>query len=461
MIFTVDSCIRIPLKYKKEEWCKSVLKHLTRKAESFSDSEQIEIKRYYDETATEILIPRFYPLKMHGHDSAGILHQGKDIDIGNHIKPRNVRQQSAVDWLIDNKCGVLCMGPGDGKTVIAIKAICELGKKAIIFVHTSTLYEQWADRFAEHTDLCRDQIGMLRSDTYLRDLSKPIVLSTVQTYVSLVKKGKVFIDAARSANFGIAIWDECHTSVSAEQFSRSSLHTYAPRTFGLSATPSRLDGNTDIINYHVKEVYEPEGESDTLGCKVIMIYFDFGLLPKYKYLIYQLYREDSNRGRFNKGVYLSKMIKSESLMKYTKQIVKQISDNDRNALILSDRINLLDECAKVLPPGKYGRFMGDGKNGGKKKAESREEILLKQIILSTYQKGRDGFDVPRMDTIIFITPPSNLKQAAGRVQRILEGKLQPIVIDLVDSGCKDMVDRAKYRISFYEKAGWPIQTKEL
>ena len=192
-----------------------------------------------------------------------------------------------------------------------------------------------------------------------------------------------------------------------------------------------------------------------------MIYFDFGLLPKFKYLIYQLYREDSNRGRFNKGVYLSKMIKSESLMKYTKQIVKQISDNDRNALILSDRINLLDECAKVLPPGKYGRFMGDGKNGGKKKAESREEILLKQIILSTYQKGRDGFDVPRMDTIIFITPPSNLKQAAGRVQRILEGKLQPIVIDLVDSGCKDMVDRAKYRISFYEKAGWPIQTKEL
>jgi superfamily II DNA or RNA helicase len=435
---------------------------LTRKSESFADSEQIEIKKYYDETDTEILIPRFYPLSEHGHSSAGAIHPGKDIDIGDHIKPRNVRQKSAIDWLVENTCGVLCMGPGDGKTVITIKAICTLGKKAIIFVHTSTLYEQWADRFSEHTDLSRDQIGMLKSGTYQRDLDKPIVLSTVQTYVSLVNtKGKEFIDAARNANFGIAIWDECHTSVSAEQFSRSSLHTYATRTFGLSATPSRLDGNTDIINYHVKGVFEPEGESDTLGCKVIMIYFDFGLLPKFKYLIYQLYREDSNRGRFNKGVYLSKMIKSESLMKYIKQIIKQVHENNRNALVLSDRINLLDECAAVLPPNAYGRFMGDGKNGTKKKAEKRESILEKQIILATYQKGRDGFDVPRMDSIIFLTPPSNLKQAAGRVQRILEGKQQPVIIDLVDSGCKDMVDRSKYRKTFYDNTGWPIEVKEL
>ena len=191
--------------------------------------------------------------------------------------------------------------------------------------------------------------------------------------------------------------------------------------------------------------------------RVVMLYFDFGVYERFKTRIRQLYLKDTdkNKGVFSKATYLSLLDKSQKLKDVIKKVMKQIDQKDRNSLVLSERINLLETCIENLSEGSYGLLSGTLKQ------KELERVLLQRIILGTYQKGRDGLDVKRLDTLVFLTPPSNLEQAVGRIVRTDNDKLQPVVIDVVDKGCKDMLDRASYRKRFYENKGWKIEEKHI
>ena len=452
-----DSCIRIPFTYMQEEWTRKLLNHLTRKSQAFANKDEQDTKVFYDTSNGHILIPRFYPVEKYGHIVSTTMGDGSNINVQSNVIPRNAKQEDAIEWMVNNTEGILCMKPGEGKTVVAIDSICKIGKKAIIFVHKNDLGTQWIERFAEHTELREENVGWLRSSSYKKDLMKPVVISTVQTFCSLIRtKPNDFLPTIAQAKFGIAIWDECHTSVSAEMFSKTSLHIPAKRVYGLSATPERLDGNTDIIKLHLKDVYLPEGEAEIMQPRAIMISFNFDIASRFKYVINQLYLKDGdrNRGLFNKAAYLSKLVKSKALVTNLQRIVKQIDDSSRHALILSERINILKEAMKIVPKGRSALYVGDTKS-------QRDTILQKQMIFSTYQMSRDGLDVPRLDCIVFCTPVSNIEQGVGRIQRILQGKKTPVIIDLVDTSCKEMMDRSKYRRRFYNQQGWSIEEKRL
>ena len=202
------------------------------------------------------------------------LHPGDDIDIKFTATHRNELQVAGYQMMVDQDHGVLCLQPGEGKTVVAISAICEVKKKAIIFVHKDKLANQWRDRFKEHSTATDDDIAILTTSTCRDDLKKPIIISTVQTMCSMIKRIDDIHELLASSHIGYAVWDECHTSVSAEQFSLTSLHLPCPRCFGLSATPQRPDGNTDIIEKHVGKTFVPDGSGSTLPPKIVMFYFD-------------------------------------------------------------------------------------------------------------------------------------------------------------------------------------------
>jgi hypothetical protein len=63
---------------------------------------------------------------------------------------------------------------------------------------------------------------------------------------------------------------------------------------------------------------------------------------------------------------------------------------------------------------------------------TEEEMALSGIIVATYQLFRDGVDVENRDTLFLASPVSAVVQACGRVQRLMRGKLPPLVIDCVD-----------------------------
>jgi len=457
MYLIKNSCIRVPAIFEKEKWCQIILSDL-RRADKDYNTDSIVTKSYYIIRDGNILIPRYYNIERHGHKSVEYLDDGLNIQIKftSKLRSNTPLQQNAVDYLTTAKHGVLCMQPGEGKTVVAIAAICELKKKAIIYVHKDSLATQWKERFLQHSSIKEDSIGML-SSANARDVlkSKQIIITTVQTMNSMIKRMEDIEWLLANARFGIAFWDECHTSVAAETFSLSSMYLPCKRTFGLSATPTRSDNNTDIIEKHLGKIFVPDGSGNTIEPKIIALQFDHGAIRNHKNYIY-MGRGERQGWRFDRGKYLQ-MLTSKTNKEYVSvmaKICKQIYGYGRTIIFLSDRIKVLDQCSAHIPKHDKGFFIP---RSGKK----RDDELKKKFVFSTYGSARDGTDKASLDCLVMATPTSNLEQCIGRVVRAHPNKDQPIVFDVVDTGCDEMLRSFNKRLEFYKKKNWTVEIKNI
>lgn len=454
-----------------------------------------------------MIIPRNYPVK---DPVVDLSNEGKEISIKSHIVPRNDRQNKSIRFLVENTKGILKLEPGSGKTVIAIDSIAKIGRKAIIFVHKDKLRDQWKKELLTHTDIDEERIGFLSTATYHKDLEKDIVISTVQSFVAALKRRKTeFSKRFDEANFGVAVFDECHTTVGPEMFSLCSLNCNCRRVYGLSATPTRNDGNDDILFYHLGEVtyFEPEKE-ELLTPLVYMIYFPFQIYSRHKGYLHW-------NGRFDISRYLQQMVKSDHYISIVCTLLRKLVEKERKVLLLGNRLNALLRIAKEsgLPREKVGIFIPTAISGPKNLEESyrkleeitdsnkkikkkkeldkfrkiREDLLSitdtldlseafeeKDVVFSTYNACRDGNNRKELDSLIMTTPCSNVEQAAGRILRVLEGKRRPVIVDLVDTEgplVRSVLDPSKKvgwfiksaekRQQFYKQKGWDIKVIQI
>ena len=464
MVLNVTSAIEIPESEINTFWVSQVLNTLTRSIKSYNNPEDIEIAKFYEIKNGIIKIPRLYKINYPGIELDYCKTDGEIININSVFKPRNELQVEGVKYFCTNDSGILKLNPGEGKTIISIMAICQLKRKSIIFVHKDSLVSQWKERFLQASDIKEDDIGILTTDKYQDVLKKPIVIGTVQTMNSMIKKYPDLDKDFRKANFGIGIWDECHTTGGAPLFSKSIYYVPCRKCFGLSATPSRSDHNDDIIGMHLGDVIEPKGKSDTLKPRIVMTYFDFMVMSTFRYYInYGFPDKDGNRqsyAQFDKNRYLS-MLTSKKQQRYIKtvhKIIDIIYKKGRNILVLCDRIKIIDRLAEGFPKDDVGFFLP-------RTGKDRDKHLHRKIVFSTPGSARDGTDNPELDCLVLATPLGNLDQAIGRVTRMKSGKAQPIVIDIVDNGCEEMVKWANYRKKQYEQkkqeCDWTIEEKFL
>jgi len=406
------------------------------------------------------MIPRYYDVNKMGHQVIDYLPEGDLIDFKFKREWRNDLQREGFRMLTEYNHGILKLPPGEGKTVISIGAICAIGKKTIIFTHKDSLITQWRDRFIEHSNITEDDIGILRTDKCRDLLKKPIVLSTVQTMVSMIDRIPDIEQVLLDAKFGLGIWDECHTTTGAPQYSRTAMHVPCRRVFGLSATPGRADQNHDVIWKHLGGVYAPEGVSKTMPPKVIMMHFSHGTKYAERYIYWGIADKNGNTkeryARFDTTRYFS-ILKSAKNTKYIpmmKKIAKKVYDADRTTLFISDRIIILDKVSKAVPKHDVGFFIPRSK-------DKRDSELLKKFVFSTPGSSRDGTDRPEFDCLIMANWLSNIEQAAGRISRYLPNKQEPVVFDCVDTDYAETRDRAEGRKEFYLSKGWTVEEKFL
>jgi len=454
------SCIRIPEHFEKEPWCQSILQDLTRTGSSFDDPTVTITTRYYEKLDGHILIPRYYEIYRCGHDVLNYTPEGEDIHIKFKCEWRNDLQRKGFAMLTENDHGILKLPPGEGKTVISIGAICHIGKKTIIFVHKDSLVTQWRDRFLEHSDITIDDIGILKTSKCREMIKKPIVLTTVQTFNSMIERVPDFQHLILNAHFGVGIWDECHTTTGAPQFSRTSMHLPCKRVFGLSATPGRADQNHDIIWKHLGLVYAPEGETNTMKPKVVVLKFSHGASYAKQYVYWGARDGNGNTKlkypRFDNIRYYSILTSKKNTKYYPmmQKIVKKVYDADRTTLFISDRIKVLDAVSKVIPKHDVGFFIPRSK-------DKRDEALLQKFVFSTPGSSRDGTDRKELDCLVMANSISNIEQAVGRVCRYAANKKQPIIFDCVDTDFDELVSRYTYRKKVYDEKGWEVEEKYL
>jgi len=436
------SGLLIPRTNENTQWYVDIKEKLTRTQQSYQTS-AIEIQKFYIESEKFILVPRYFPLDEYAtvENVKNIMHDGEDIDIEHNITPRSETQKLAIEYMTNNDKGTIQLAPGVGKTVISIYVICERKKKTIILVHRDALAEQWQERFLQFTNCNKEDIARLSSAKFEDELKKPIIIGTVQTFISLLKrKREEFLTALNEANVGVFIGDEVHTTVGAPTFSECSIHIPSKVTFGLSATPYRYDGNGDIIEYHLGPIFEDTDTEGTMPAKVTVLLLDYEInTPRRgRYLRWE--------GRFQRARYLNLMKKSKPYRDSLRGLIAKLGV-ERNLICMVERVKLIDEHYDETQFRSKSKFCGTAK----------ADTLEKRISFTTPGKCRDGIDVPWKDCIIMTSPIKNIDQLSGRVTRIAPDKKTPIIIDMVDYGCPEIANTFYSRREFYNKKEWPVQ----
>jgi hypothetical protein len=428
-------------KYMDQPFYNQVKAFLTRTSQSYQYS-HVETSKYYLESENFLTIPRWFPLDKYVYFKIEDLRNpGKSIVINHSIKPRDEIQERAMKYMMENECGTMELMPGVGKTVISIKTIAERAVKTIVLVHLDNLVEQWIKRVVQFTDCKEDHVARLRSETMKDDLDKPIIVSTVQTFKSLLKRNRRdFLIELNKAGIGQFVADEVHTTIGANSFSECSIHIPSKYTFGLSATPYRSDGNGDIINYHLGPIYSDDDKAGTMDPKIIVILADYQIDTPYRY------RYIHWDGFFQRARYLNLMKKSKPLMYACKRLLERFK-NDRNILFVAERIKLIEELYKWLDHPDKSMFCGS----------AELSTIHAQIALATPGKCRDGIDAPEKDCLIMTSPIANIKQLIGRICRPKPRKKIPYVIDMVDYGCGDISRTFHNRYDYYKEKGWDVK----
>lgn len=357
-------------------------------------------------------------------------------------------QSGATGFLLEAK-------PGFGKTVAVLKMLQLLGRTALIVVPRSNLVQQWIDRAVEHTTLRRDQIGFVNG----KEISwkgKKLVVGLVHS-LALDRLGEEF-----KKYFGVLVADEVDHSVPPATF--APVITLIPTKYriGASAEMKRFDGMCAVFHKHMAQVHlrGVAGENEIMLPKAIIVAFpgDGGKVP-------------SHLGAMQRrGILLSKLAKNPARNMLLARYIKLVYNSDRRVVVLSDRVRhlmlLRDMVEKMqdIPKRETGMYVGSlpGKGTLSKfkamsPAERKRVASDCKVIFATYQMFALGTDIQDLAGLVYATPQSEIVQSKGRIERALEGKKEPILVDVVDVAYKDAVRWSAKRMAHYRSEGMTIK----
>ena len=163
-----------------------------------------------------------------------------------HVEPRPYQTESIEKWKAAERCGVIVLPTGAGKTHAATMAIEICKRQTLVVVPTLDLMNQWYDLLLSTFNA---EIGLIGGGFY------EIGAITVTTYAS------AFRHQERLGNqFGLIIFDECH-HLPSEGYKYAAEFAIAPFRLGLSATPDRADGGENELESLIGEtVYRLEAQ---------------------------------------------------------------------------------------------------------------------------------------------------------------------------------------------------------
>ena len=362
---------------------------------------------------------------------------GESIDYGEPI-PLYPYQEKAVEAVLRAKYGILQAPCGCGKTRCAIEMIRRIGKRALFVTHTADLLNQ-AKRTAEQF-FDKSLIGTITEGKV--NIGKGVTFATVQTLSNIDLP--LYKD-----EWEVCICDECHrvctSAKSVTMFSKVLNNLSAKHKYGLSATVHRADGL-------IKSTYALLGQvvysvpQDEIADRTMRV----GIKP------------------VGTGIGISrKCLNTDGTLNYTKLITYLcecwertlfihdciFKEKDHSCLILSDRLEHLENIKALLPPTMQPyAVMISGKMTSKKGKAEREQALedmrtgRKKYLFATYSLAKEGLDIPCLERLFMVTPQKDyavITQSIGRIARVCEGKADPI--------CYDFVDDIGYLVKSYKK----------
>ena len=341
----------------------------------------------------------------------------------NQLKPHD----TVLSYLRKSQTGLLSILTGGGKTVCAISIISHLKQRTCVIVHSTHLLQQWCSEIARFLPDLKVGIIQQENKSFADDVDIYIVMIQTLTNIPDVPPNL----------FGFTIIDEAH-HVPSQTFSSALFKVSSKYMLGLTATPTRKDGLTNVLHWHLGEIIyqEKPNRKDQ---------------PVTEVRIYRFWDESLQLNpRENYAGMITQIGENKTRNCYLKVILKSILDDDaedelRRIVVFTERrghAQLLHEIVQSLTGRSCGLILG----GMKQSVVTTEKE--KHIIVATYQSISEGVSIEQLNTIIFASPKKDVVQALGRIFRRVHDQIHPMIVDISDAGLRG---QERTRIATYNK----------
>lgn len=385
---------------------------------------------------------------------------GRSIDMSFSGELRS-EQKLAVEALLPHDIGVLSAATAFGKTVVAAYLIGQRRVNTLVLVHSSALLEQWKASLEQFLDIQEplpelpkrrgrkkrvERIGQIGAGKNTRGGIVDIAIMQ-SLFEGDTKEVKEFV-----ADYGMVLCDECH-HVAAFTFEKIMRTVRAKYVYGLSATPVRQDGHQPIIFMQCGPVrYLVDAKSQA---------------AKRSFAHYIIPRFTRTRLPANRKIQdiFSGIVKNDMRNNFIASDTISLLREGRTPLILTERKEHAIQLAQALHKEADHVFLllGSGKQRKKKETLSALREVPAEESLAVVATGKyvgEGFDEPRLDTILLTMPVSwkgTVAQYAGRLHRNYEGKQEVWIYDYVDVHIPALERMYHKRLKGYAELGYQVK----
>jgi len=358
-------------------------------------------------------------------------------------------QKAALQAMLKSDIGILSAGTGFGKTVTAAALIAKRKTNTMILVQTHTLLEQWkkaVKRFLNY------EAGTIAAG---KDTSTGII--DIAIIKSLTEKNSDAVKPRRHT-YGMLIVDECHhvSAFGTENLVKSFRAKYV---YGLTATPIRRDGRQKIIFMQCGRILYATTAKQMNSVQNFEHYF----IPRFTN--FHIAAENAKLSKSSIQNYYSEMVQAEARNLLIVSDVRSAVKEGRTPLVLSDRIEHLKLLKNYLKDASLHVIVITGKGTQKQKKEQLEALNKvpaseSLVVLATGKYAGEGFDDPRLDTLMLAMPFSwkgTLAQYCGRLHRNFAGKEEVLIYDYVDFRIHVFDHMYRNRLKGYKQLGYTIK----
>lgn len=385
---------------------------------------------------------------------------GKPLEVSFHgsLRPD---QSRAVEAMMKHEVGVLSATTAFGKTVIAAWLIARRGVNTLVLVYRRQLLDQWVERLADFLGVTAKSIGRLGGGR--KKLTGSLDVALIQ---SLVHRGVV---DDRIAEYGQLVVDECH-HISAHSFELAARRAKAKYVTGLSATVTRKDGHHPIV---------------CMQCGPVRHHVDARQQADARPFHHQVFVRPTGfkapGGGAGVGGTGSPDGAPDPRIEFQELVGALQADQARNTMICTDVVETLREGRSPLVLTERTEHLeglaaclitlhglhpivlrgGLGKKQLREALDRLSEIpeTEPQVVVATGRFIGEGFDNPRLDTLLLALPVSwrgTIAQYAGRLHRLHDGKREVRVYDYADLNVPMLAKMFDRRCRGYESLGYTI-----
>lgn len=388
--------------------------------------------------------------------------KGKHIDVSFKGELRE-EQKPALEEMIKYENGILHAATAFGKTVVCSAIIAKKKVNTLIILESSALLEQWKDALEKFLEI-NEALPEYKTKTGRVKIRKSLIGTLQGTHDSMT--GIVDIAMAGSLckkgewhpmldQYGMVIVDECHHAAS-ETIANVLKEVKARYVYGVTATPKRADG-LEKINYMllgpIRYSYTAKEKAEAQG-------IDHLVYPRFTRTVVPRGTIDNMHPNEAYELIRDNEVRDEQIISDIKECIR----GKRTPVVLSkykdhsERLyERLKECADKV-------FLMTGNNSKKEHKKICEQLQLVDskktlILVATGSLIGEGFDFPRLDTLIMATPVSFrsvVEQYAGRLNRDYDGKTNVIVYDYVDSHIPMFDKMYAKRLKAYKQIGYEV-----